>query len=525
MIKVMIVDDEYIIRKGIITSIDWASYDVKIVGEAGNGKEGLEKALVEKPDIVITDIRMPVMDGLELSALLKEKFPGIKIIILSGYDDFSYARQALKLGVSEYVLKPAGAEELIKIIVRLKNEIIEESQRIDREISSGLVISKNLPFIQSRFITSLLKGQLSRDESLFEKAELIKIDLSGPKYQVLLIDIDDFFLLVEYSSADDKELLKSSVMNIAQEVIGSSFTCTVCFSEFDYLIAILNVDKDCDKHILNTFRVLQDHVKKYLNVSITIAVGGVYGSISDIVRSYNDAISALRSKVHKGKGKIIHIADVDNVNRCFYSIYPSDQEKRIIDCLRTLDRDNVYDEIDKLFDKFVNSKTGYEQIKSICLRMIIVSIASLEEIGISIDNSYDHNFFEEIDKYETAQDIKTWLKNVYQIFIENIDEKKSQKYKGLVTEAMEYVYNHYSENIKIEDIANRIFVTPNYFSRVFREEIGETFIEWLNKFRVEKAKELKTYEIAEKVGYNNYKYFNYIFKRYANCTPSEYRGK
>lgn len=179
MIKVPIIDDEIVIRTGIKTSIDWESLGMVIVGEASNGKEGLEKALNLEPHIVLADVRMPIMDGLELSRILKEKRPGIRIVIISGYNDFIYAREALHLGVNEYLLKPIGADELIKIMVKQRDEILKELDALDKDKYLKRIFNENLPFLQSRFINALVKGEYKEMSCIIEKSRELGIDLSG----------------------------------------------------------------------------------------------------------------------------------------------------------------------------------------------------------------------------------------------------------------------------------------------------------------------------------------------------------
>ena len=530
MMGVMIVDDEAVVRKGIITSIDWDFYGISVVGEAANGKDGLAKALNLKPGIVITDIRMPVMDGLEFSARLREQMPEVKIIILSGYDDFSYARQALKLGVSEYLLKPVGADELIKLVVRLKDEICNESARINREISASTVFNENLPYIQSRFVQNIIKNQSSINEDIQEKAEKIQVDLKGPKYEVAIIDIDDFLLLTEFSSDKDKELLKFSVMNISEEILKSVASCIVCYSEFDYLIALLNTSGNNSRSIYDACKEIQFCVKKYLKITVTIGLGNVYEGLNGLRKSFNEAVTALGDKAFKGKDTII-LAHEARRESSRQKIYPNEKEKELINCLKCMDLEKINKLLDSISKQLMEDMVSFDMVKTVYVKLVIICGTQLEEMGIDVDRSMGciFNPYKEVEKFETVEDLSRWVKNVFRSFIGIMLGKKSEKYKWIVKTAIEYMNDHYSENIRVEDIAEKVYVSPNYFSKVFKEETSENFTERLNKLRVEKAKLLlkdvraRTYEVAEQVGYNDYKYFNYVFKKYTGVSPGEYR--
>lgn len=531
MIKMFIVDDESIIRTGIKNSIDWGSFDVEIAGEAKNGREALSKAIELNPDIVITDIRMPVMDGLELTQSLKEHVPNTKIIILSGYNDFEYAKKAIELGVCEYLLKPVGAEELVKLVLKLKDQIINESKKRDMEISAQLLFNENLPYIQSKFIDNLLKGENEDKKTILERAAILKTDLSGPKYQVIIIDVDDYLLITEYYPEKDKDLLKYSVLNIADEILSSNCNGSVFFSEFDYLIGIINVKNETKAAIIDICKEIQFCITRYLKLSVTIGIGSVSECLDDISVSYNEALISLRNKMYSGKSRIIHIDMIDKGHSNPPLHFSTEDEKELLNSLRTMNIENVYKIIDKLFTGFIETKAGYNHIKSVCLRLIMLSASALEEIGINVESPFGEDFQPdvEIKKYETIENIEEWLKSLFNSFINVMQENKNNKYKSIVKFSIQYINEHYSEAFSLCDVASKVYVTPNYLSKVFKQETGENFVEWINQFRINKAKTLltdigsKTYEIAEKVGYNDYKHFSYNFKKYTGYTPKEFK--
>ncbi len=532
MFKLLLVDDEPIIRKGIKTSIDWSKYDIEISGEASNGKDALEKALVMLPEIVITDIRMPIMDGLSLSESLKKMLPDTKIIILSGYEDFSYAKKALSLGVTEYLLKPVGAEELISLIVKVKNDITSGRVKKNLLMKKNIILNENYLQIKSNLVNKLLKNEFTSADYVFEQAEMMNLDLTGPEFLVFVISMDDFLIITEGMPDKEKELMKFSVINISEELLSSFFSGLVCYSEFDHLIGVIN-GKNLDDIIVNDFfREIQQCINKYLKLSISIGIGSMSASILDISRSYSEALAALKNKIFLGKGLILQHKSVKAANVSEETVlYPFSEEKEILNYLKALNTEGIAITLNNIFNRFDQNSATPENIKNICCRLVVIAVNCIEEMGINFQNSFGTHFnpYMEIEKLEILDDLYNWLIAFFNRSILLIQENKTLKFKSIIKFALHYIEQNYNRDISLNEIANMVYVTPNYLSRIFKEEMNVNFVDWLNKLRIEKAKALllettfKTYEVADKVGYRDYKYFSYIFKKITGNTPKEFK--
>jgi two-component system response regulator YesN len=529
MIKLMIIDDEMAIRSGIRTTIDWNAYGIEVVGEAINGREGLSQALRLKPHIILTDIQMPVMDGLEFVSHIKEQLPQTRIIILTGYDYANYARQAIKFGVDDYLLKPVGAANLTAAIAKIKDQIVKEHERFEHELSKNMIFNEHLPYIRSRFLHGLLTGLIpATDDSFRDKTGRLGIDLSGPYYQVLVIGIDDYNAVKVFSP--DHELIKKAVLNVADEVLNGHFISMVFLGNDSRLTAVVNVPGG-ESPIRNVCRELQLKMTKYLKVTVTIGIGGSRSAVSGLPESYHEAVSAYKNKLYTDKNSIIHIRDVADKPMLAPEVQTAELEPELMAHVKAMRLDEAFQVIDTLFEQFTAAQSDYEQVRNICTKLLFGAVSHLEETGIRTGEALGHTTIpHEFEALDTLSDIKKWLKRLFGELIKLAEHNNRGKYKGIIKIAAEYVAEHYREDIKVEEVAGKVFITPNYFSKLFKEGAGQTFTEFLNDFRVTKAKvllqdvRLKTSEVAERVGYNDYKYFNYNFKKYAGCTPKEYRS-
>ncbi|WP_424767805.1 response regulator [Paenibacillus sp. sgz302251] len=532
MFKVMLVDDEMIVRQGIMTSIDWAEHGIEIASEAKNGKEALEKLKNEKVDLVVTDIRMPVMTGIELARLIKTEMPEIEVVMLSGYEDFHYAKEAMSIGIKEYLLKPIMADKLVETIAQIRDQQQEKRSVQENESIRNQIFNENIPFIKSKLMNSLINKKSDTNESI-DKAKTLKVDLSGPAYHIFVIDIDDFLLFTERSSQKEKDAYKFAVLNIAEETLISCLPGFVCYGDMDKMIGLINAERDAS--IIGVCEEIQFNIQKYLKLSVTIGIGRPSLNILEIDRAYAEAALAVQQKAFQGKGKIIMFNKEQEqlLSSGNSVIFFTDEEKELIHHLKTLNTDGVREMMNKYFVCFTAENLSFNKIKGLCIRLITSVTQTIEEMGISAEQLLGTGFIPhvEVEKYEVLTDLITWINEMMEGILALIQENSNHNARKIVKEAILYVSKHYDKEISLTEVADHVYVTPAHFSKVFKQEMGVTFIKWLNQYRVEEAKKLlkntwlKTYEIAEKVGYQDYKYFSIIFKKHTGCSPRDFRNQ
>lgn len=530
MFKVMIVDDEPLVRKGIWTSIDWDEYGIEIVDEAGNGMDALKKLQNRPVDLVLADIRMPIMSGIDMSRQIKQDYPDISIVLLSGYEDFAYAQAALQIGVQDYLLKPVSAEKLISVITEIRDMKREQQLHKRNEINRIQILNENLPYIKYKFLNDLLKKELDAAE-IGEKLKPLKIALNGNEYRVFIMEIGG--LDSDKMSAKDNETIKFAAYNIAEEILLRSFSGFVCYGEFNNrLIAVVSTNKT--HSLLSVCEEIQLSIKRYLKLSVTIGIGTSCKNLLEIHRSYEEADQALKEKVYQGKGKIFLFSkEHSEIGKGEQSFLLTFNEKSIVQHLKLMNGKELHQIVDQHFAEFVSRNLSFDEVKYACVRLVIILIQGMEEMGYSPESVLGAHFipYVAIERFEVLEDLKTWIKQLVDQIIRSIRDNPQSVYKKKVKEAIEYIEKHYDQPISLGEVAEYVHVTPAYFSKIFKEEMGITFIKWLNQFRIEKAKvllketRLKTYEVAERVGFYDYKYFTNMFKKYVGFTPRDYRNR
>lgn len=531
MIKLLIVDDEEKTRHGLKEIIDWESNGVIICGEATNGLEALEFISFHLPDILLTDIKMPVMDGLELIELVSSRFPHIKSIIMSGYDDFSYAQKAMKFGSADYILKPSKAEEILETVLKVKRAIELENSRKKMFEKLKLHFNESLPMLTEKYLSRLIHSENNDIADIKNKLQTFNVDISCNYSAVMMIRIDYDQLNSKTSNNEDFELMKFAVKNISEEILKKYFNLEI-FENNDNIIAILKLDQPSDSfedfNNKSCFKELVDNIKSFLDLSISIGIGRCYQGIHSINSSYHDALKALEITAFQGEGKIVFYKDIIEQDLS-ETAFPLSLEKELLNCIRN---GNI-DELSNCFEKFFSSLQLESCSKGNILKSILALFFSLYhfciENNIKTQDIFGQDFevLDEMLRLNNFTQIKARLIDLYKMSCTIYSGKKNNN--KLLKQAIKYIEENYSKELDRETIAERLYISPGYLSILFKQELGVNFLDYLHKIRIEKAcqllndSNLKTYEVAFRTGYNDEKYFFQVFKKYTNMTPNQYR--
>ena len=541
MYKLIIADDEEEVRKGIINKIDWSSIGFQVVGEAGNGREALDIAEKTLPDVVITDIKMPFLDGLALSKELIQRYPTIKIVVLTGFDEFEYAKEAIKLKVVDYILKPVSSKELVDIILSVKKKIDDEIAEKEDIIFLRKCYNESLPIMKWNFMQKLICGNLSTKE-ITDKSSYYNIDLTGEGFIASVINFDFadnsswFNSKKNINKWEEKELLKFAVFNICTEFIDKS-KIGFSFLNSEEIVIIGITDKYhksfAIENIITTLDKIKQAVEKYLKFRITIGLGTYESKASLIKNSYKNALSALDYRLVLGSGKIIFIEDIEphTENKLSFDEY---RERELVSSIKTGNVKEVTSIINKLLYEITKAQISIKDSQVYLLEMLTAIIKTAKDFQIDLGNIFgkDDNLFLTLDKMRDMEELKEWMNSTALKILENIKDSRQDTSKTIVCEAKEYVNKlYYESDININKICNHLHISANYFSFIFKKEAKMTFVNYLTEIRMEKAKELlhgtnlKTFQVAEKVGYLEPNYFSYCFKKKFGVSPSEYRRR
>lgn len=520
MLKVLIVDDEFLLRRLIHVSVNWDSLGFKVVGEAGDGEEALGQIEKLQPDLMIIDINIPFINGIQLSFKVRKLYPEIKIIILTGYDEFEYAQGAIRAGVFRYLLKPINSEELRDALLDLREEIQKVTLQRDYVERLEKEASKNFELKKQQILTDLILGKLGGSPEKIQ--DLLKnnhIHVKKSNNRVIVIEID------ECNQFHERELLKKGIYTISSDIFSPAMEVCI-FVKDNAIICILGNDL-ADEHKKLCFELLRK-VKEYLNCIVSIGLGECYEGIENICVSYQEAISALNRRFIEGRGKIFeNIASNLEPTKKVFNI---NTREHIMHYLRRGDHELLTKEIESLFDDATN-ELDKEFIQFIAMEIIAVIGGFLIENNMDINQIFknNENYIEVIKKQESLSALRSFIMEFLQRSILLINNKHTKMSK-IVVKAKNYIeMNYANENLSLYEIAEHIGVNPSYLSSLFKKEFKTNMIEYITKIRLTKAKELideNIYipfaKISELVGYNEPYYFSKCFKRKFGITPTQY---
>lgn len=539
MLKIFLVEDEVIMRRGIKENIAWESHGFEFVGEASDGELAYPMIKKLKPDIVITDIKMQFMDGLELSAIIKKEMPEIKIIILSGYGEFDYAKQAIKIGVTDYLLKPISSVKLLEAVERVAGLIRTEREKEELLRKYEKETEERFELERRRLLMGIV-DQMLTSRQILERAGELGIDFNASCYNVLLIklilDKGSYENMMKYS----EELVRTS--EETENYIKDTADIISINRESEGWILVLKAEEEqgirtLENKIHENIRRITGRAK---NIGYFIGVGKTAARVRDLSESYREAGKAFASRFFKETNQMVYYHEVER---------PDDGESedislKVVGTAR-IDRSVVtrflasgtMEETENFVEGLFRD-VREEQYKSQILRQYIAVdmyfgvVGFLEKMGKSaevIEDQYG-DAKEMATQLDTVDNMKAYLSGMLSEAIRIRDTEAANQYTILLRKAKEYIkQNFQNKEISLNLVAAHVNISPSYFSTLFRQETGQTFIEYLTGLRLDKAKEylmctsMNATEIGYEVGYGGSHYFSYIFKKTQNCTPKEYR--
>ena len=533
-IKVFLVEDEVIIRSGVKKSINWEQEGYEFVGEASDGELAYPMILKEKPDILITDIRMPFMDGLELSRLVKKELPDIKILILSGYDEFEYAKKAIKIGVTEYLLKPISAAKLTEVLNAVAETIRQENEEKNLLETYFAEMRENTERDKMRLFEKLLMGDLSMGEIL-EAGERFGMNLGASCYKIVLFKI--LANLENHVYAEQMVDACSSVEQAASMMEGV-YVFQRGVEGWAFLLTAQD-EKSMEESEKILYQNRKQAMKNYTQLEYFGGIGSTVPRIRSLKHSFREADRAFAARFVEEANQIISQKEFEKSQmEEGLKMQGVVQIGKSREMLQKFLSNGTREEVKAFSDAYI-SRIEEENIRSTMVRQYVVIDVCIVILSFCERISSANRLQEEAEelqkmmqKIHSLSEIKKYVVRLLNEAIELRDAESGRRYSDLIAAAKKEIENHYmTEEISLNTVAISVGMSPSYFSSIFSKEAGKTFVEYLTEVRIEKAKEflmcssMKTSEIGYEVGYKDPHYFSYIFKKVQGCSPKEYRAR
>ncbi|SLK02092.1 MULTISPECIES: response regulator [unclassified Paenibacillus] len=526
MYRVLLVDDEEDVREGLVVEVDWEALDLRIVGLAENGREALEMAERVEPDIVVTDISMPFMDGLELARRLRERNPLVKVVILTGYDEFDYARQAVSLSVDEYLLKPFSAGHLTELLTRLRAQMAAEvAEREDvQQLRDHYYTS--LPLLQADLMATLLHRQKS-PEYIHGKAKQCGLDLHGERYGVSVLTLH-----MDGDQSADAELKQFAALNIAAEVwtehgAGHAFM-------HQETIVLLYVDRwggeDGEKRQQQALENVMRSINHYLRIPATVGSGSIVNTLAGVKHAYEDALLALDYRLVPGTDPLIYIADVERQTAGKLR-FDELKQQTLTRCLKAGTQAELEDALEIIFRE-ITVEHGRSDIQLYLIEVLTNVWKAAQASGEAMEDIFGAGFqlYADLFRLPGLSEAQGKVSEVCLLVQHRIASGRQHVYKDIVEQALSFTKEHYADpDLSIQKVCGHLHISSGYFCGIFKKEVQLTFLQYLMQIRMEAAKELlrstemKSFEIAGQVGFAEPNYFSFCFKKHIGVSPKEYR--
>jgi len=534
MYKVIIVDDEAVVRVGLKNTIDWAEHGFELIGDYANGRDAWEAVELYKPELVISDISMPFMDGLELAGLISAQYPYMKMIILTGYDEFEYAQQAIRLKVSDFILKPITAQEIRRLLEKVRSEMDEEARRREDLGRLNSQLKMSLPLLKERFLERLAAVGLGRAE-IAEGFAYFDLPPVSPLYLVMVVDIDDFGERELRSYEHDAEFLRFAAYDIFKETLAKDRILSFRTRE-ERMVAIVSGEENESllyEQVYSLAEEVRYHIEKYLKFTVTIGIGRACEQIERLPDAYKSALSALDYRLLLGKNRVLSILDIEGKPSTSVPIN-ADWDRKLASAVKTGSAQEAYRLIENGIAELKSSHAPIDDCFLQVQKTVLSLMNSMQELAI--DDREPFTAFRmsltDVYRFKTLDEIEAWLKEAVYAIVSAIADSRSRLTRMQIQRAVEYIEaNFANDKMSLQDLCRHALMSTSYFSLVFKQHTGVTFIEYLTGIRIAKAKELlphtalKFYEIAEQVGYKDPNYFSILFKKHTGMTPKDYREK
>lgn len=537
MYKVLIVDDEILARVGIKSLIRWHDHGFEIVGECENGKKAYSLSREVLPDIIITDIKMPVMGGIDLIRALKNEGSNVKFVVLSSYDDFEYVKEAMRLGAEDYILKlQMEPDSLLKVLADVCRKIEQEEKERSKNTRIEKHINENIPILKEKFLKDLLFGTEINEHALEEKFQVYGITLNSKNLACMIIRIDNMESNDNYPK-HELHMRKFSISNILEDILmnyGGGYTCYTG----PHLYAIIwSAENGANESYIyrsidRMTKDIQEFLKDSMNLTTSIGVSNIHQGYLNISNAHREALEAINKNFVYPAGSIVKYSEIKNILSDKNITIPLEMELNDLEnSLKACDLESIGEAFDHLKQKLTElGNVSKKNLNGICHILIFIVNVFIQDNDVSPKDIWheEESPYSQVEKLIVLNDFINWITGLERDIGVVLDENRYNK--AIILKAKKFIKKHFCEDISLKMVSEHLGLSPGYFSRFFSKETGESFVDYVTCLRVHYAKELlrttkyKVYEVSELVGYENQHYFSRIFKKITGVSPVDYKA-
>lgn len=528
MYSVFAVDDEPIVLEGIRSKIDWEGSGFTFAGEATDGEIALSMIHEIKPDILVTDIKMPFMDGLQLAEAIKRTQPWIKIIILSGHDEFDYAKKAISIGIEDYLLKPFTPDELLTSLNKTAAQIDKERKQLSDISRLREELKSNEALIKKEFLNNLVHG--SADTNIvMQKCSELGINLISRYYKVLISRIES------RTGNSQNQQEACSLLNSYSSAINEAVSF---FHHSNLLVCIFkgSTQEELDDNSFRAAETINHIATKNDDCTVLTAIGKTVEHLAQLKVSYEDAKKILQASTSNKENRIISSDDLsvsENGIDSSDALLDLNEGDPLVDKLKYAAKGDIQSIIEESMELIKKNPDQFSVFASYLLVDLIFAVSKLvEKLGGNI-KELNPEILQRKFIDDAVSDEERFTKTLEQVLVfalEFRDSKVTGKYADVILKAKRFIEENYADqNTTLTSVAEAVALSPNHFSTIFSQECKTTFIEYLTNVRMENAKRLiretdmKGYDIAYECGFSDPHYFSYIFKKNTGLSPREYK--
>jgi two-component system response regulator YesN len=560
VLGLLVVDDEYSIRDGIANAIPWEKHGIRVVGQAADGTEALELCQLHRPDIVITDVMMDGMSGLDLAEALRCRMPGVRVIVISGHDDFEFLRRAVELKVVSYVLKPIDPSDLVECVTRTARELEEERRAAARIAAMDEHMHAHRESLLQRFVSNLVDGVPDTDTEIRRLALPLGIPLASRRYMVAALRVDAAAAAARQAheaprpapgrapgplspaSHDWQPMI--AVLETAREIVGGTWECLAApcgIGEVVLVIGATCVDaahyhdprriQDRDSVVAALERVLST-IKAELGLEVTAGAGRWYPFPRAFAQSCREARASLEHRLSAGPGCVIRFEDVVTLRPEVF-LYPVEQERRILALLEIEAGNGLAErEVESFFRDLESQHCLLPQARGAAFQLLAVLTRALLERGSHGEPLEAMRLGQErIAALSTFPEFISFFQAFTREALTRGEEERKTGVKAVIRLAQEYVLENFGDPLLSQtSIAEHLRVNPSYFSALYKKETGESYVEFVTRLRIGEAKRrlrstnMRVQEVGRSVGYLNAQYFCTLFRKTAGMSPADFRN-